>query len=40
MRHDSSSMMASEWYSQAIWGLDYEVGGDRRIIQLLKAWGR
>jgi len=22
---------------QAIWGLDYEVGGDRRIIQLLKA---
>src|SRR5690606_29370113 len=22
--------------SQAIWGLDYEVGGDRRIIQLLK----
>lgn len=23
--------------SQAIWGLDYEVGGDRRIIQLLKA---
>jgi hypothetical protein len=23
--------------AQAIWGLDYEVGGDRRIIQLLKA---
>ena len=23
--------------SQAIWGLDYEVGGDRRIIQRLKA---
>src|SRR5690606_3673141 len=23
--------------TQAIWGLDYEVGGDRRIIQLLKA---
>lgn len=23
--------------SQAIWGIDYEVGGDRRIIQLLKA---
>jgi len=22
---------------QAIWGIDYEVGGDRRIIQLLKA---
>ncbi|MEZ5957353.1 MAG: hypothetical protein R3C27_09110 [Hyphomonadaceae bacterium] len=23
--------------TQAIWGLDYEVGGDRRLIQLLKA---
>lgn len=23
--------------AQAIWGLDYEVGGDRRIVQLLKA---
>jgi len=23
--------------TQAIWGLDYEVGGDRRIIQLLNA---
>jgi hypothetical protein len=22
---------------QAIWGIDYEVGGDRRVIQLLKA---
>jgi hypothetical protein len=23
--------------AQAIWGLDYEVGGDRRLIQILKA---